>query len=101
MFAIVCKRPAPDTRGRAAMVGGMTTHKIVAFNGKFTNLKAFLHHIAEDEDAIAFVGCVLRKDGNFVPVQFEITRQQMSFAAAMWMQLCMEGSDPEEDKGAA
>lgn len=74
----------------------MATHKIVPINGRFTNFKAFLHHIAEDDEAIAFVGCVLRKNGDFVPVQFEITRQQMSFAAAVWLQQCLETDGVQE-----
>ena len=71
--------------------------KIAAINGRFENMKAFLAHIAEDEGAIGFVGCVIRKDeaseSILVPVNFEATRQQMAFAAAMWLQRCLEGED--------
>jgi len=69
--------------------------KIAAINGRFENLKAFLAHIAEDEAAVGFVGIVVRKasDGGhvMVPASFNATREQMSFAAAMWLQNCLAG----------
>lgn len=64
--------------------------KIAPLRDRFENMQAFLAHIAEDDDATAFVGCVMRKDGSMVPVHFNATREQMSFAAAMWLRQCQE-----------
>lgn len=75
--------------------------KIVAINGRFENIKAFLHHIAENEEAVGFVGCVWLKNGDPVPVEFEITRQQMALAAAMWLQECVRGADAGESGAVA
>ena len=38
------------------------TRKIVAFGGRFTDMRAMLAAIAEDPDAIGFTGCVLRQE---------------------------------------
>lgn len=65
-------------------------NKIEPFKPHFENMQALLARIAEDEDAVGFVGCILRKNGSLVPVSFDVTRDQMSFAAAMWLRNCLE-----------
>lgn len=72
----------------------MSGHKIISIKGKFENMKAFLAHIAEDEHAVGFVGCVLRKDpedGGIVtiPVHHEATLEQTAFAAALLLKRCV------------
>lgn len=64
--------------------------KITPIGHGFQNLPAFLAHIAEDAEAVGFVGAVMRKDGAMIPVQLNVTREQMAFAAALWLQLCLE-----------
>lgn len=65
-------------------------NKIEPLKPRFENMKALLARIAEDDEAIGFVGCVLRADGSMVPVSFEIDRAQMAFAAAMFLRDCVE-----------
>lgn len=67
--------------------------KIEPFRRQFDNMQALLARIAEDEDAVGFVGCIRRKNGMMVPVNFDVTREQMAFAAAMWLHNCLEGDD--------
>jgi hypothetical protein len=64
--------------------------KIESLKPRFENMQALLARIAEDEEAEGFIGCVLRKDGTMVPVSFEATRDQMAFAAAIWLRDCVE-----------
>lgn len=68
--------------------------KIAAINGKFENMPAFLAHIAEDGQAYGFCGVIMRRaeDGGteMVPVHFEATCEQMSFAAAMMLQIAVK-----------
>lgn len=67
--------------------------KIEPFKPHFENMRALLARIAEDEEAIGFIGCVIRKDGNIIPVSFEATREQMSYAAAFWLKECVSEGD--------
>lgn len=64
--------------------------KIEPLRPHFENMRALLARIAEDEDAVGFVGCILRKNGTLVPVSFDVTRDQMSFAAAIWLRDCLD-----------
>lgn len=66
------------------------SNKIEPFRPQFENMQALLARIAEDEDAVGFVACILRANGSLVPVNFNVTRDQMSFAAAMWLHNCLE-----------
>ena len=70
--------------------------KIVPFGGKFTDFRAMLAAIAEDKNAIGFVGCVLRLDEtgrHLRRVNFECTVAEAALAGAMMMQMALE--DPE------
>jgi len=60
---------------------------IVPLKPNFENMRAMLAHIAEDDNAVGFVGCVLHGDGTMQPVHFGATREQHSFAAALWLNL--------------
>lgn len=60
--------------------------KIVAIDGKFRNLKAFLAHIAEDETAVGFCGAIrrVRADGDyhFSIVSLDVTRRDLAYIGA-------------------
>ena len=60
---------------------------IEPLRGAFDNMKAMLARIAEDDATIGFVGCILRSDGTMQPIHFGATREQHSFAAALWLNL--------------
>lgn len=62
---------------------------IEPLRGAFDSMKAMLARIAEDDDAIGFVGCVLHSDGTMQPIHFGATREQHSFAAALWLNLAI------------
>ena len=62
---------------------------IVPIRGEFENPKAFLHHIAEDEEIEAFVIIVFRKDGTGVPAHLNCKARDMAFAGAMMTALAL------------
>lgn len=63
---------------------------IEPLRGAFENMRAMLAHIAEDDNAVGFVGCVLRKDGTMQPIHFCATREHHAFAGALWLKLSVE-----------
>lgn len=56
--------------------------KIIPIRGHFENPKAFLHHIAEDEDMTGFVIFVETKQGTMRPAHINFSKQAMAFAGA-------------------
>ena len=56
---------------------------IVPIRGKFEGMKAFLHYIASDPNAVKFAGVVWQSDGTVQAVHFECTNEQMAYAAAL------------------
>lgn len=62
---------------------------IEPLRGAFENMQAMLARIAEDEDAVGFVGCVLHKDGTMQPIHFCATREHYAFAASLWLKLAV------------
>lgn len=64
--------------------------KIEPFRPHFENLQAMLARIAEDDQAVGFVGCVMKKDGTMTPIHYEATREQMAMAGAMMLHNCLE-----------
>lgn len=55
---------------------------IVAIKGAFENAKAFLYHIAEDDQIEQFAIFVVRKDGTPLIANFQCTRANMAYASA-------------------
>jgi hypothetical protein len=66
---------------------------VVSLKPNFENMKAMLAHIADDDAAIGFVGCVVHSDGTMQPIHFGATREQHSFAAALWLNLSVTPND--------
>ena len=64
---------------------------IIPFKGEFTNIKAMLHHIAEDEEVEAFCIVVFRKDGTAVPAHLNCKRRDMAFASVILASRSLEG----------
>lgn len=67
--------------------------KIEPLRPHFENMQALLARIAEDDQAIGFIGCIIKKDGTMQGVHFGGSRQQMAFASALWLAHCV-GDDP-------
>lgn len=64
---------------------------IVPIRGVFEDLRAMLGALAADAANVGFVGVVKRDDGTMVPVNFGVTRGDVSFAAAL---LIRDSVDP-------
>jgi hypothetical protein len=67
--------------------------ELKAIRGAFENVKAMLHHIAEDDDVEAFVIVTFRKDGTAVPAHLNCKRRDMAFAAAILQYNSLQGDD--------
>ena len=66
--------------------------KIEPLREHFENMHALLARMGEDEDAVGFVGCIMMRDGTMEPINFNVTREQMSMAAAVWLRNCLDQS---------
>lgn len=73
--------------------------KIVAINGRFENMAAFLAHIAEDAAAVGFIGAVIREtsDGGIelCHANFKATREQSALAGAMLLHQSVKDEAPQ------
>jgi hypothetical protein len=59
------------------------SEKIVPLRGHFENMQALLARIAEDTDAIGFVGMVILKEGRGMKlVNFNVSCAEMAYAGA-------------------
>jgi len=58
--------------------------------GCYENPRAFLLHIAEDEDMTGFVIIVETKQGTMRPAHINFSRQAMAFAGAFMLGLSQE-----------
>ena len=72
--------------------------KIVPFGKGFSNLKAMLAALAEDEHAIGFVGCILRNenDGRGIALRrahFGANLADVALASLMLGQMAVEDDD--------
>lgn len=63
--------------------------KIEPLRPHFENMHALLARIGEDEEVVGFVGGLVMREGTMEPVNFNVTREQMSMAAAMWLRNCL------------
>lgn len=63
--------------------------KVVPISGAFQSMHALLARIAEDENAIGFVGCVLLADGQMRPISFNCQRKDMAFASVILQTECV------------
>ncbi len=73
--------------------------RIVPIGKQFTNLRAFLAHIAEDENAVGFVGVIIRDDGHpdgrqLVKTNFGATTAETALASLIIARFAMH-LDPE------
>jgi len=66
---------------------------VVPLKEGFENPKAFLLHIAEDEEIEGFVICVLRKTGTMIPAQINMSRADMAYAGAVITAMALEDGE--------
>lgn len=66
---------------------------IVPIKGRFENAKAFLLHIADDEDLDGFMIFVRTKQGTMKPAHLKFSRQEMAFAGAVALSWAQESDD--------
>lgn len=72
------------------------TRKIVAFGGRFTDFRAMLAAIAEDPNAIGFVGCVLRAGDEprvLQRVSFAVTTAEVALASVMLADFALDSGE--------
>jgi len=67
---------------------------VIPIRGHFENPRAFLLHIAEDEEMSGFVIFVETKDGTMRRAQINFSREAMAFAGAS----ALAWSQEERDK---
>ena len=75
--------------------------KIVPFNGRFDNMKAFLAHIAEDEMVAGFVGMVIYDDEGtrfYKLATFDATCAEAAFASCILSDLAVNGELAENNQ---
>lgn len=66
---------------------------IVALRGHFENPKAFLHHIAEDEEIASFAIVIFKKDGSCTSAHLHCDALHMVYAGAALTRLGLDGND--------
>lgn len=54
---------------------------IIPIRGKFEDPKAFLHHIATDDEIESFIMIAVHKDGTIGSANFKMTRANMAYAS--------------------
>jgi len=63
---------------------------IVALGGSFQDARAFLHHIAQDDEIEGLAIVIFRKDGSAVPVHLNCKARDMAFAGMLLSSLSIE-----------
>lgn len=71
----------------------MGTGNIVPIKDGFENPRAFLMHIATDDNIESACVVVVLKDGTMLPAHIKFNRSDLAFAGALLTKMALDGRD--------